>query len=923
MPPRRKIIKSSPEEEISPIKQAEEPKLLYPPENRPTQWMMPNRLGYVDWCKKSFAYKKSAKTTEHACPLFLHQRFIKDYLQPNCPYRGLLLYHSVGTGKTRSSISVAESLMPERNVIIMLPAALASNYMNEIRRCGSPLFRLDQHWKFIGVGHSKFKEALQQMPVSSETVKKNGGVWYAKSGEASNLATLSSTQRESLERQINELIASRYRFMHYNGVDNKKLAELVAANKGENIFDNKLVIIDEVHNFISRVIGGKPTAVGRRIYKMLMDAKNLKLLLLSGTPMINRPIELGFLLNLVRGYITLYSYKFKNKVPLEPHVYELLDNKMYVDYYTVRNDISEIHVAFLPEGFEFVDKKTFLIEKKKDVVPMDQLIMNLKDELAAAGLKHLKKANPLVQIPALPDEEEVFEDYFVNYNAESKDQAVTNPMLLSRRIQGLVSYYNYYDPADYPELLSIEKVKLKMTDLQFERYLTKRVTEIEQERNAIKFGKRSDKSDENRKQDMKKGSMYRTFTRQLCNFVFPRKIVRPYPSNYRAMAKEMDLFEEDEVKEDKSAKIIQSDDKNKIYDREVKAAIKSITSEDLTVNLHIHSPKFAKIVEKIQESKWLSLVYSQFRNVEGVHLLSLCLDEIGFAELKVKKSPLTGEYMLNDTDPSKPKYIKFTGKKEESKILLDIFNSEFELLPLGLFEQLQELYPNWVKDRNHHGQIIKTLMITQSGAEGISLKNVREVHVTEPYWNDVRLQQVIGRAIRAKSHLALPAKERNVKVYIYQMELTDAQKQDRLLKSHDNGLTSDEYVYDIAQRKSLITEGMLGIMRDTAVDCFLHKDKTGANCFKPLQDDQGANAHAYTQGKIETDLKDHIVDQMKRVVVKERKMIKFVVRKGEQLYYDADTMLIFKESDVQNQTFDSPLGQLKVGANKKAKAEWF
>ena len=45
---------------------------------------------------------------------------------------------------------------------------------------------------------------------------------------------------------------------------------------------------------------------------------------------------------------------------------------------------------------------------------------------------------------------------------------------------------------------------------------------------------------------------------------------------------------------------------------------------------------------------------------------------------------------------------------------------------------------------NKMGNIIKVLMITSSGAEGISLMNVRGVHIMEPYWNRVRIEQVIG-----------------------------------------------------------------------------------------------------------------------------------------------------------------------------------
>ena len=38
---------------------------------------------------------------------------------------------------------------------------------------------------------------------------------------------------------------------------------------------------------------------------------------------------------------------------------------------------------------------------------------------------------------------------------------------------------------------------------------------------------------------------------------------------------------------------------------------------------------------------------------------------------------------------------------------------------------------------NLRGSIVKIIMITQSGSEGISLKNVRQVHITEPYWNKI------------------------------------------------------------------------------------------------------------------------------------------------------------------------------------------
>ena len=67
-------------------------------------------------------------------------------------------------------------------------------------------------------------------------------------------------------------------------------------------------------------------------------------------------------------------------------------------------------------------------------------------------------------------------------------------------------------------------------------------------------------------------------------------------------------------------------------------------------------------------------------------------------------------------------------------------------------------------------------MITSSGSEGIDLKNVRFVHILDPYWHPVRTEQVIGRARRICSHHLLPEALRTVKVYLYIMTFSQKQR---------------------------------------------------------------------------------------------------------------------------------------------------
>ena len=68
-----------------------------------------------------------------------------------------------------------------------------------------------------------------------------------------------------------------------------------------------------------------------------------------------------------------------------------------------------------------------------------------------------------------------------------------------------------------------------------------------------------------------------------------------------------------------------------------------------------------------------------------------------------------------------------------------------------------------VKDYNS-GKI-DVLLFTAAGAEGISLKATRQIHILEPHWNLGRIQQAMGRGVRLDSHGHLPKSQRKVDVY--------------------------------------------------------------------------------------------------------------------------------------------------------------
>jgi hypothetical protein len=407
-----------------------------------------------------------------------------------------------------------------------------------------------------------------------------------------------------------------------------------------------------------------------------------------------------------------------------------------------------------------------------------------------------------------------------------------------------------------------------MSNTQYYMYIEMRNQEIDKEDKARMFGNNNDGGDR-RKDEIKNGSAYRSFSRALCNFVFPEEITRPYPSTLKEFKMDVDEAKDDILVKKSEAIATEKSKRGKgAYEKAIAKALGQLTEEHLGAKgLRTFGPKMQAIIDNVNTSPGPALVYSVFRNVEGLKILSMAFDIQGYTELQVKKD-MAGKWHMMCSDFSKPKYIVFTDRRDEVDILLNIFNSDFKELPPTLWKELQKM---GIHD-NIRGDFIRVLMITQSGSEGISLKNVRQAHVMEPYWNDIRVKQVFGRAVRANSHAALPKKERIVETFIYIMTLNEKQKNSNaIVMNRDQGTTSDGYIFDIAKRKASINDQFLQLLKNSSVDCMVNKavHKTAVQCFKPpAQKDK--SAPTYHLGSMTRDHAENKVKTEKVTVVVSR-----------------------------------------------------
>ena len=282
--------------------------------------------------------------------------------------------------------------------------------------------------------------------------------------------------------------------------------------------------------------------------------------------------------------------------------------------------------------------------------------------------------------------------------------------------------------------------------------------------------------------------------------------------------------------------------------------------------LKLYSPKFLRILQNIQhvDNTGLHLIYSQFRTLEGIALLKYMLDANGYAQFKIKKSS-SGDWEQDEEveDKGKPKYALHTGteSEEEKKVLLQIYNSKWGEAASTIVKKFQEEGI----ENNFMGEVIKVLMITSSGAEGINLKNTRFVHIVEPYWNMVRLEQVIGRARRIASHMDLPEELRNVKVYLYMSIIPDevvSSDKHKSLRSRDISrltntmantidettflgryvrqlrplpavISTDQLLFERALQKNQVNSQILLAVKESAMDCALYENESeDLACYK-------------------------------------------------------------------------------------------
>ncbi len=508
--------------------------------------------------------------------LLTHQKIVRDYINLYTPYRGLLLYHGLGSGKTCSSIAIAEGMKSVKKVIIMTPASLRRNYIEEIKKCGDLLYRKNQYWEWISTrDRADYIDTLSgALGLPKEYISRHHGAWLVNVTKQPNYATLSSSDKKTLNDQLDEMIRNKYTFINHNGLRRDRFRELTR-NFEDNIFDNAVVIIDEAHNLISRIVNkinsrsksagvdrlrgtGSyiPQSISLLLYEFLMNANNCRIVLLTGTPIINYPNEIAILFNILRGYIKVWNFTLKtetNKKLSKETLRDIFSREKTLDYIDYVPSSKTLSITRNPYGFE--NKITpstgyeGVTNKKKErrneqgEIERDEsgrIIYDERGQISDEDFIHrivkILKKNDITAVvngtnysvyTALPDTLDEFMNVFINKDTGN----VTNIDKFKRRIVGLTSYFRSAQEELLPTYnrdFDRHVVNVPMSDYQFKVYEDYR----REERKTEKPNKKSSGAINSDGLFKEPSSTYRIFSRLACNFVMPNPPGRPNPAAY-------------------------------------------------------------------------------------------------------------------------------------------------------------------------------------------------------------------------------------------------------------------------------------------------------------------------------------------------------------------------------------------------------
>jgi superfamily II DNA or RNA helicase len=593
--------------------------------------------------------------------------------------RGLLVTHQMGMGKSIVAAAIKASLEGKRQVIIATPKSLQSNLVGAI---------------------AKLKE------LSDAAGTEDGGIGVSPS------------------------------YISLNA--NNLLTQLARATSGSDTLmpgslDGRLLIVDEAHNFFRAIVNGSTN--GAQLYEMIMRARDLRIVFLTGTPIVKDPFEIVPCFNMLAGvnllpvqyssFISAYvgrDKRIQNKEKLSARLLGLVSH--------VDPRMSSSPKGIGGKSSTFADQ----FPEELDII-IERCVMSQRQYLSYLASKAKEEGGKTVYKPKTGEGER-----------KNDDPCETDDPYPHTRITKCNDDNSVADEGndDGMSLLSM-------------------VVNVPDDDEYIANSKQID-TDSDTNNSSKRGGIGGSSAPGSAPMRLPSSGDTGATQPYYALTRMSSNFSASGAESGKAI------------------ALSNIKASDISEE---SSTKFARMMENVKKSKGPIVIYSQFLRSGGLYVIAKYLEKEGYIEYE---SGLTKGLH----------YTMISGETQSTR--------------------QTEIQNTFNSDENMHGDVIKVLMISEAGSEGLDLKAVRQVHITEPYWNRSREDQVKARAIRLGSHMKLPADERKVQTYIY-MSIPNENVREGLPEDERETESIDEQFYRRASARAVTIDDFRQVLREVAIEC--------------------------------------------------------------------------------------------------------
>jgi hypothetical protein len=757
-----------------------------------------------------------------------HQAFVKNFMSFQTPYNSLLLYHGLGSGKTCSAIGVCEEMRDymkqtgiSKRIIIVASENVQDNFKLQLFD-ERKLKLVDGIWNIRGcIGNKLLKEInpMNMKGMSKEKIisqiKNLINTYYIFLGYVQFANYIIKTMNYDEEVQKQSLKPEKKKQREKTKIQMLKDVKIELntriIKKLQNEFDNRLIVIDEVHN-IRKTDDNENKKVAINLELLVKAAQNMRFLLLSATPMYNTYKEVIWLLNLMntndrRGRIEAKDI-FNKEGNFKKNGEELLIRKAtgYISFVRGENPYTFPYRVY-PN--EFAKEHTF------PAIKYPSYQMNLKK------IKHVDKKRILsLYLTKIGEcgtcgKCQYCAYKYIIYSLRNKKFSITTKTgivrdmpdfenmesfgytLLQTPLESLIISYPIPGLKTILDDIPIEKISEDFSPSFSESISDESKTdeskkeEIDESPGPVKEVSEEEENESISSISSKGGSERLTSTKS----IDPRQLTG------RLGLERMMNFIDDKsppVKGDFEYKKTTLDKYGKIFSREL---------------IGTYSSKIKNILDNIVNtetgtvSEGIILIYSQYID-SGLIPMALALEEMGFTRYGQGVKPLF------KTKPTEVVDVRTMQEPKDKKHFMParyaMITGETRLSPNNDFE-----VKGLTNEDNKNGHKVKIVLISKAGSEGIDLKYIRQVHILEPWYNMNRIEQIIGRAVRNLSHKDLDFEKRNVEIFMYGTILEDNTEE-----------AADLYVYRVAEYKAVQIGKVTRLLKETAVDCIINHDQT-------------------------------------------------------------------------------------------------